>query len=66
MSIQQKNLAVMCALWLFYSFSYSTTYYVSTDGNDSWAGTSSSPWKTFNKAASSLQAGDTAIIKGGT
>lgn len=41
-------------------------YYVSNTGNDTNAGTSSSPFKTFSKAISILVSGDTLYIYGGT
>ncbi|HZJ24129.1 MAG TPA: right-handed parallel beta-helix repeat-containing protein [Anaerolineales bacterium] len=43
-----------------------SVYYVSTNGNDSNAGTSSAPFKTFAKAASMLSAGSTLYIQPGT
>lgn len=42
------------------------TYYVSTSGNDSNAGTSSAPWRHINYAASKAQAGDTVQVAAGT
>jgi hypothetical protein len=44
------------------------TYYVDTNNgsaSDSNSGTASSPWKTIGKANSTLQAGDTVLIKAG-
>jgi len=41
-------------------------FYVSTSGNDLNAGTSASPWRTIQKAANTLTAGDTVIITAGT
>ncbi|MDQ3004751.1 MAG: right-handed parallel beta-helix repeat-containing protein [Chloroflexota bacterium] len=43
-----------------------SVYYVSTTGNDSNAGTSSAPFKTFAKATSMLSAGSTLYIQPGT
>jgi parallel beta-helix repeat protein len=44
-----------------------TTYYVSTTGNNNWAGTSTgTAWRNVNYAASRAQAGDTVIILAGT
>lgn len=40
-------------------------YYVSASGNDSNAGTSSSPWRTIQRAASRMHAGDTAVVRQG-
>src|SRR5439155_23319722 len=43
-----------------------TTFYVSTSGNDSNAGTSTtSPWRTIQKAANTLKAGQTAVVSAG-
>jgi parallel beta-helix repeat protein len=42
------------------------TYYVATTGSDSAAGTSAAPWKTLQKAADTVQAGDTVVVHAGT
>lgn len=45
----------------------SCTHYIATNGNDNNSGTSlNSPWRTISKANSSLQAGNTVCIRGGT
>jgi hypothetical protein len=44
----------------------SASYFVSPAGNDSAAGSLSAPWKTIQKAASTLVAGDTVNIRAGT
>ena len=41
-------------------------YYVSTDGDDDNPGTEAQPWRTIQKAADTLVAGDTVYIKAGT
>lgn len=41
-------------------------YYVSTAGNDSNAGTSASPWRTLQKAANTVGAGDVVNVAAGT
>lgn len=41
-------------------------YFVATNGNDINSGTETLPWKTIQKAANTLVAGDTALIKSGT
>jgi hypothetical protein len=41
------------------------THYVATNGDDSGPGSSSQPWKTIQKAASSLGPGSTAIVLSG-
>lgn len=43
-----------------------STYYVSTTGSDSAAGTLASPWKTLTHAQTVVSAGDTVYIRGGT
>ena len=43
-----------------------TTYYVTTNGNDDDPGTEAQPWRTIQKAADTLVAGDTVYIKAGT
>ncbi|MGE5557331.1 MAG: right-handed parallel beta-helix repeat-containing protein [Bacillota bacterium] len=40
--------------------------YVSVDGDDSWPGTLTKPWKTINHAAKVLTAGQRVYIRGGT
>jgi parallel beta-helix repeat protein len=41
-------------------------YYVAPGGNDTYPGTLSQPWKTIQKAANTLSAGDTVYIRAGT
>jgi hypothetical protein len=41
-------------------------YYVATNGNDNNPGTITQPWKTWQKAFSTAQAGDLVYIRGGT
>ena len=43
-----------------------TVYYVAPTGNNSNPGTESQPWRTIQKAANTLVAGDTVYIKAGT
>lgn len=42
------------------------TFYVSTSGNDNNAGTLASPWRTIQKAANTVKAGDTVQVRAGT
>jgi hypothetical protein len=42
------------------------TYYVSTGGNDTNAGTLAAPWRTIQHAANSVHAGDAVEVEGGT
>ena len=48
------------------STAQSTTFYVSPTGNDSNSGSMASPWLTVQKAANTLVAGQTALLRGGT
>ncbi|NTV23658.1 MAG: DUF1565 domain-containing protein, partial [Nanoarchaeota archaeon] len=53
--------------WLFFLMinlycAASANYYVSTIGSDSNPGTQTLPWKTIQKAANTMIAGDTAIV----
>ncbi|HHC79559.1 MAG TPA: T9SS type A sorting domain-containing protein [Flavobacteriia bacterium] len=41
------------------------TYYVAPNGNNASQGTENQPWKTIQKAANTLTAGDTVLIKAG-
>src|SRR4051812_36018434 len=43
-----------------------STYYVATSGSDSAVGASATPFKTIQKGASVLKAGDTLNIRAGT
>src|SRR6186997_3455953 len=43
-----------------------STLYVSTAGNDNNAGTAASPWRTLQKAANTVVAGDTVMVAAGT
>jgi parallel beta helix pectate lyase-like protein len=46
--------------------SIGTIFYVSTTGNDSSLGTLASPWRTVQKALSTLQPGQRALVRAGT
>ncbi len=43
-----------------------TTYYVAPWGNDDSAGTFTAPWRNINKAAQTMIAGDSVLIRAGT
>jgi hypothetical protein len=43
-----------------------STYYVSPDGSDKAAGTEGAPFRTIQRAASLVSAGDTVIVRAGT
>jgi hypothetical protein len=46
--------------------SLAATYYVSTNGSDTNSGVDRSPWRTVQKAANTMVAGDTVIVANGT
>jgi len=48
------------------STGWAVTYYVATTGNDSNPGTSPQPWKTIQKAANTMVAGDTVTVLAGS
>jgi parallel beta-helix repeat protein len=43
-----------------------TTYYVAMSGDDAWPGTQTRPWRTIQRAADTMVAGDTVLIAEGT
>jgi parallel beta-helix repeat protein len=45
--------------------SSTTTFYVSPSGNDAQPGSASQPWRTLQKAANTLEPGQTAIVRPG-
>ncbi len=58
---------IYISIVLFISFSLkANTYFVSTNGNDANAGTEIQSWRTIQKAANTVIAGDTVYIKSGT
>ncbi len=65
-----KNSLKKCLLIIFVlSFSvslYGTTYYVAPNGSNSNSGSESQPWRTIQKAADTMTAGDVVYIKAGT
>ena len=66
----KKNHAAAALLLLLMGFLHSPAfckiYYVATNGNDANAGTISSPFLTIKRAQTSVVAGDTVYIRGGT
>jgi len=61
-----KVLFFCSALFLIPASAQAATYYVSTSGSDSNAGSSSAPFKTIQKAANIVNPGDTVIVRDGT
>ncbi|MEK7495606.1 MAG: right-handed parallel beta-helix repeat-containing protein [Patescibacteria group bacterium] len=65
-----KKIILTILLAFFYAFFVSSvfaaTYYVSTTGNDNNNGSQSSRWRTIQKAANTLNSGDTVIVSVGT
>ncbi|MCX6231698.1 MAG: T9SS type A sorting domain-containing protein [Bacteroidetes bacterium] len=60
-----RNKFTVLLLVLFLSFRLSAQYYVSNNGNDLNPGTISAPFKTIQKAANVMIAGDTCFIRNG-
>lgn len=52
----------LCAM----SIVCATTYYVAPWGSDDSSGTFTAPWRTINKAAQTMIAGDSVLVRGGT
>jgi hypothetical protein len=62
----QKLIVSAFAFTLFAFNADAATYYVAPNGSDSKAGSKAAPWKTIQKAASYMVAGDTVYIRAGT
>src|SRR5205085_12352035 len=60
------RVTVLAALTVAASFAQGYVYYVSPSGSDGNPGTQAAPWRTIQHAASTLVAGDTAILMDGT
>ncbi len=61
-----KNILIVAVLTLSSNFVLGATYYVAQNGNDANNGTNAAPFKTFAKANSVMNPGDTCIVKDGT
>lgn len=62
----QKFIVSAFAFSLFAFNAEAASYYVAPNGNDAAAGTKTAPWKTMQKAASYLIAGDTVFVRAGS
>jgi hypothetical protein len=61
-----KRLATLLLLLSGFTALPGATYYISPTGNDTTGnGSSGSPWKTYNKAATNLVAGDILLVQPG-
>ena len=58
--------AAALACFMAGSTAHAATYEVAPTGSDANAGTAALPWKTLQKAASTLKAGDTVLVNNGT
>lgn len=56
----------LVAFVLSAAVSNAATYHVATTGGDSGPGSSSSPWRTLQKAANTVKAGDLVLVANGT
>src|ERR1043165_835518 len=54
------------ALCLAATSASATTYYVATNGNDTFNGSSANPWATLQHAVETIAAGDTILVRSGT
>jgi len=69
---REQSIMMMRALFIFLTvnaLSAATTYFVRTDGDDTHSGTaniSGAAWKTIQKAAATMVAGDTVEVQAGT
>jgi hypothetical protein len=60
-------LLLISCLFLFSNLAIAATYYLdAVRGNDSNPGTSAKPWKTINKAKSTIMEGDYVIVRNGS
>jgi len=59
------SLALMISLWIP-ALVQANIYYVATDGNNNNLGTETAPWASVDKAADTMEAGDTVYVKQGT
>lgn len=70
MKLIKFNLSIICFLVVLSMAmngeATAATYYVATNGKDSNSGSIDSPWATIQKAADTVSAGDTVIVKDGT
>ena len=66
MSVLALSAVIVTGLLISASPALGGTFYVSPGGNDANSGTVGAPWRTIGKAASTLVAGDTAILMNGT
>ncbi len=55
-------ISLLCIL----SLAQAEIYYVAPNGNDSYPGTKTLPWKSIDKAADTMEAGDTVYVMDGT
>ena len=59
-------LVLVLLSWAVPAESQLRTFSVATTGNDSGPGTSAAPWRTLQRAANGVQAGDLVIVRAGT
>jgi hypothetical protein len=64
--MHQKISLIVLLFVLSFSQAFSTRYYVATDGIDTNAGTIAAPFLTVQRAQTSVVAGDTVYIRGGS
>jgi hypothetical protein len=65
-TVAVSTVAILAAITAPLNAFAGATYYVSPSGNDGNPGTAAAPWRTVTKAANTLTAGSTVIVKPGT
>jgi hypothetical protein len=65
-SVLRLVISLLALFGFAVSSAHAATYYVSTTGNDANAGTLALPFRTIQKAAGLMRAGDTCLIRAGT
>jgi hypothetical protein len=65
----RPRLLTVALAWVLFAapgLAGASTYYVAASASDSNPGTEALPWRTIQKAADTLQAGDTVLVRAGT
>ena len=65
MSVLALSAVIVTGILISASPAAGGTFYVSPGGNDANPGSPSAPWRTIGKSASTLVAGETAIVMDG-
>jgi parallel beta-helix repeat protein len=66
MDLNRLGRATLAALLCTGGTASAATYYVATNGNDTFNGSSSNPWATLQHAVETIAPGDTILVRSGT